>query len=343
MSQPNRPRDEFALIEKVTAQLKKVRQEQTVVANGDDAAVFLPGQGKAQVVALDTMVEGVHFTRQTMQPHQIGHKVLASNLSDLAAMGAQPTFFLVSLAVSPEWSEEELEEIYGGMGRLAEAFRVELLGGDTVSAPRHLVISVTAIGEVDPTVKLLRRSAQAGHKVFVTGWLGLAAAGLDLLLKGSLDGKKSVYAPLLEAHQEPWPHVKEGLLIAQGAQHEAVALNDVSDGLASEANEIARASGVDLVLEKEKLPVHPLLYRYAVERGKDPYRWVLAGGEDFVLVGTASSEVLSRISELFAREGLSLFEIGRVEKGEGRVWLEEKGGRRLLPQEGYNHFNKRGQ
>lgn len=343
MSEPNRPRDEFELINKVTAVLKSTRKGQTLVAKGDDAAIFLPTSGLAQVVAVDTMVEGVHFTRQTMHPHQIGHKVLASNLSDLAAMGAQPTFFLVSLAVSPEWSEEELQEIYQGMGRLAEQYQVDLLGGDTVSAPQHLVISVTVLGEVGPPVRLLRSGARPGHIVFVTGWLGLAAAGLDLLLSGSLnEEERAGYAPLLKAHQEPRPHVKEGMLIAQEAQSQPVALNDVSDGLASEANEIARASGVDLILAKERLPIHPLLRQYAERRGKDPYRWALTGGEDFVLVGTASNECLARIQQGFKREGLTLFEIGRVEAGDGRVWLEEKGKRELLAAEGYNHFQKRG-
>jgi thiamine-monophosphate kinase len=343
MTGHNRPNDEFKLIRQVTAMMKRTRSDQTLVSFGDDAAVYRPSKEQGQVVTVDTLVEGIHFTRRTMSPFQIGHKALAANLSDIAAMGGVPTYFLISLAVSPDWTEQELKEIYAGMSRLAERYHVDLLGGDTVFSPHQLMISITALGEVNEATLLLRSQAKVGHKVFVTGALGLAAAGLDILLQGSpLDVDQSLFFPLLKAHQEPEPHVQQGQIIARLAQNEAVALNDVSDGLASEANEIAQASGTDLVLEKEKLPVQEELLRYARKRGKDPYEWILKGGEDFVLVGTAGPDLFAVLSKTFSHHGLSLYDIGRVEPGEGRVWLEDNGKKVRLEPVGYNHFQKWG-
>lgn len=337
-----RIRDEFVMIKRLSG-LFHTRREETLVSLGDDAAIYRPAPNQGQVVTVDMMVEGVHFTRKTMSCRQIGHKAIASNLSDIAAMGGKPTYFVTALAISPDWSEQDVMEIYRGMEMVAGRYQVELLGGDTVSASSQLVLTVTAIGEVENGVTLLRSKAQPDQVVFVTGPLGSAAAGLDLLLRRKELTKVdlSAWQPLIEAHQQPWPHVEQGRLLAQLARGHHLALNDISDGLSSEANEIAAASGVDLVLVKEKLPMSEALLTYARWRGVDPYRWVLEGGEDYVLVGTASPHLLEEMQKRFTQRGLDLFAIGYTTSGRGQAWLEINGERQLLSPQGYNHFKQK--
>ncbi|GGK26766.1 thiamine-monophosphate kinase [Caldalkalibacillus thermarum] len=335
---------EFAFIKEVSSYFKPYRAKQTLVPIGDDAAVYRPAEGMGQVVTADTMVEGIHFKRETMSCWQIGYKALAVNLSDIAAMGGRPTYFIISLAIPDDWTLDELLEIYKGMKHLADQFEVDLLGGDTVSIPDHLVISVTAIGEVEEDVQLLRSQAKPGQILFVTGQLGNAAAGLDLLLHGRpADGYPLPEALqlLLDAHQQPQPHVAQGRLLAQFAREYAISLNDVSDGLSSEANEIAAASGVDVVIRKEQLPVSRILLNYAHKRGIDPYTWVLGGGEDFVLVGTAPVEAVERMKQAFAAQNFPFYPIGYTTEGTGCVWLEGKQGKVRLDPMGYNHFRQK--
>ncbi len=154
---------------------------------GDDAAVYRGSAEMNEVVCIDTMVEGVHFRQDTLSPFQIGKKALAINMSDLAAMGAIPRSYLVSIAVSPEWSEEKLTEIYRGMSALAKRYGMDLIGGDTVSARAGLTLTVTAIGQVEHGRMLLREYARPGDVVFVTGTVGRSAAGLNLLEKKGME------------------------------------------------------------------------------------------------------------------------------------------------------------
>jgi thiamine-monophosphate kinase len=344
MKKSEKIEDEFALIKRMSGDFLSY-QEGILVPNGDDAAIYKPQAGKGQIVCVDTMVEDIHFKRETMQPYQIGYKSLAVNVSDIAAMGGEPLYFLVSLVVSPDWTSAELVEMYQGMKQLAEQWQMDLLGGDTVSIKKSLVVSVTAIGQVEEQVKLLRSNAQPGDILFVTGNVGDAAAGLDYLLhqdgdKGcttAVDGADR-FSTLIQAHQLPTPHVLEGRILAQFAKTTRISLNDVSDGLASEAHEIATSSQVRIVIEKDKLPLSAALRSYARIRGKDPYQWVFNGGEDFVLVGTLPQSIVHHVREKFHQEGLSFHEIGYVEKGKGEVTVQEDGKETTLPKQGYNHF-----
>lgn len=178
---------------------------------GDDAAVYRGSAEMNEVVCIDTMVEGVHFRQDTLSPFQIGKKALAINMSDLAAMGAIPRSYLVSIAVSPEWSEEKLTEIYRGMSALAKRYGMDLIGGDTVSARAGLTLTVTAIGQVEHGRMLLREYARPGDVVFVTGTVGRSAAGLNLLEKKGMEADFSrEEQALVLAHQEPTPQIKVG-------------------------------------------------------------------------------------------------------------------------------------
>jgi thiamine-monophosphate kinase len=357
MKKSGRIEDEFSLITEMSGGFS-LYQKDVLVPNGDDAAIYRPQPGKGQVVCVDTMVEEIHFKRQTMKPYHIGYKSLAVNVSDIAAMGGHPSYFLVSLAVSPDWSTDELVEMYQGMKSLADQWNIDLLGGDTVSIKKSLVVSVTAIGQVDEQVKLLRSNARPGDALFVTGNLGDAAAGLDYLLhskegQGQTHGQETEQSleqvqeqeistlgilTLVQAHQMPIPHVQQGKILSEFAKDERISLNDVSDGLASEAHEIAASSKVKVVIDKDKLPLSSALLSYAKKRKIDPYHWAFNGGEDFVLVGTLPRHLVSLVQERFQQDGLSLYEIGHVEEGNGEVAVLECGKKTPVHKQGYNHF-----
>ncbi|MGM7703798.1 thiamine-phosphate kinase [Pseudalkalibacillus sp. Hm43] len=319
-------KDEFEWIKTITP--KKHHQPTLIEGIGDDAALVRPEAGYDDILCVDTMVESVHFSRKTMSPYHIGHKALAVNVSDIAAMGGAPKFYLVSIAIPKGWTEEELRDIYQGMADLAEDFQIDLIGGDTVSTEGPLVVSVTVHGRVQQDRKLLRKNARSGDVVFLTGPVGLSAAGLHLLLKEEVSIKR-----LIEAHQLPQPQVNAGLLLAGSGYR--IALNDISDGLASEANEIAEASNVQLILDEECLP---FIEEFASFQKEQVLEWMLYGGEDFQLVGTVSEADWHSLRKRFGEHNQPLYKIGTVNEGPARVMLKK--GEELLPigKKGYNHF-----
>ncbi|WP_221569098.1 thiamine-phosphate kinase [Alkalihalobacillus sp. TS-13] len=323
-------KDEFEWIESITP--KKNHQPTMIEGIGDDAALIRPETEFDDILCVDTKVENIHFSRKTMSPYQIGYKALAVNISDVAAMGGAPKFFLVSIAIPQDWTEEELQEIYRGMEDLADKYTVDLIGGDTVSTSGPLVVSVTAHGRVQKDRKLLRKNAQQGDTVFLTGPVGLSAAGLELLLE---DQVSDDFKSLLDAHQLPEPQVGAGLLLAESGFK--IALNDISDGLASESHEIAEASQVHIQLRYDQLPVVDEFNHFTAGQVLD---WMLYGGEDFQLVGTVPREDWPALEKLFSENGQPLHEIGEVVEGNKGVTLQK--GDDLIPisKKGYNHFSQ---
>ncbi|WP_421617192.1 thiamine-phosphate kinase [Brevibacillus sp. TJ4] len=336
--------DEFSLIRQWTSRSHGDEKDGVSVGIGDDAAVFAPTPGMEMVVCCDAMVETVHFLKETMKPADIGYKAMISNISDVAAMGGIPRFALVSIAVSPRWTAEECSEMYDGLYEACGQYGVRLIGGDTASAPDTLFLSVTVIGEVEKGMALRRSQARSGELVFVTGSVGSSAAGLHLLLAqqnrtveaGGGTDESDEWDTLVRAHQRPQAQVQAGrLLLLSGA---CTALNDISDGLASELWEIAEASGVTIQVEAERIPLLAKTRSYAQKVGKDPLAWALYGGEDYQLVGTLAAERSEEVARRFAEQGIPFAVIGRVEaKGQG-VFLVQDGERRKLPKAGFNHF-----
>ncbi|SDX60270.1 thiamine-phosphate kinase [Paenibacillus sp. CF384] len=343
-----------------------------VLGIGDDTAIvgLPPGEhsgGLEWLLAVDTMVETVHFNDATMGEADIGWKALAANVSDIAAMGGVPRHALVSVSVPPAWGPARMRRLYDGLYACAEHYGVAVVGGDTTSSPLHLVVSVTVVGTA-PAGKAIRRAgAQPGDAVFVTGAAGMAAAGLHALLAAAAaragaaaqphgGGAGSPPAPvaaapgtaaLVQAHRRPAPSVRAALLLA--ARGTVTSLNDVSDGLASEAWEIAEASGVTLVLRDSDLPRSGSMTAYANSCGLNPLEWILYGGEDYVLLGTiAAADARAAKAEL-AEAGLPMFIIGEVEAGGAGVELirdldASRGTgryevlREAVAKRGYNHF-----
>jgi thiamine-monophosphate kinase len=323
--------DEFSFINSIKP--KHTHQPSLFIGIGDDAALFAGSEAFEEIICMDTMVEDIHFKRATMKPYDVGYKALAANISDVAAMGGYPTYYLVSVAV-PEYWREDLHELYRGMENLAQQYNVDLIGGDTTSAKESLVLTVTALGRVEKQRHLLRRNAKKGDLVFVTGTLGNSAAGLSLLQQHGLDyAYSSEEKSLIEAHQRPQPKVEAGRLLSSFSQN--IALNDISDGIASEANEIAEASEVKLILDYEKLPVSKSLQAFPAKTQEES---VLYGGEDFELIGTVPREQWEQLQVLFQKKNQPVTIIGMVEEGSSKVLLKKDGDTHDLKRNGYNHF-----
>ncbi|WP_408009073.1 thiamine-phosphate kinase [Pseudalkalibacillus sp. A8] len=323
-------KDEFEWIESITP--KQNHQPTLIEGIGDDAALIRPEAGFDDILCVDTMVENIHFSRKTMTPYQIGHKALGVNISDVAAMGGTPRFYLVSIAIPENWSEAELQEIYQGMEDLADNYKLDLIGGDTVSTPGPLVVSVTVHGRVLKGRKLLRKNALPGDVVFLTGPVGLSAAGLELLLE---DRVSENLKKLVEAHQLPVPQVEAGLLLAESGYK--IALNDISDGLGSESHEIAESSNVHIQIRYEQLPTVEEFNHFPSEQVLD---WMLYGGEDFQLVGTVPRENWPSLVNLFREKGQEIHEIGEVVEGKAEVSLLQENDTTPVSKKGYNHFSE---
>lgn len=318
------------------------------VGIGDDAAVLDGRSGFQWVVTCDTMVRDIHFKPETMTYEAIGYKAMASNISDLAAMGAIPRFAVVALSVPADMETEALRELYDGLYACANRYGVAVVGGDTTSCPRDMTVSVTAIGEVETDRALLRSGARPGDTVFVTGPLGLSAAGLHLLLA---TGRSAYALPelpeerqrLVQAHQFPQPQVEAGRILVKSGLGRS--LNDVSDGLASEAWELAEASGCVIELAEALLPADPALDRYAREAGLHPLELMLYGGEDYRLTGTVREEDAAAVQALFEAEGLEFHVVGHVMAGgepahPGVLLKRRDGSVSPLQKRGYNHFKE---
>lgn len=334
--------DEFSLIRQWTSRSDGQEGDGLTVGIGDDAAVFMPAPQTEVAVCCDAMVETVHFLRETMNPSDIGYKAVISNISDVAAMGGLARYALVSIAVSPKWTPEECSQIYDGIYEACEQYGVRVIGGDTVSAPDALHLSVTVLGEVEKGRAIRRSKARPGQLVFVTGEVGSSAAGLHLLLRQAKTGEQlsARWQTLVRAHQRPTAQIAAGRLLQESGA--CGALNDVSDGLASELWEIAEASHVALQVEAARIPINEAASSYAKEAGKDPLDWACYGGEDYQLVGTLDASAERELAQRFAEQGIPFTVIGRVtERAGAAVMLVHEDKEEPLPKAGFNHFGRR--
>lgn len=327
--------DEFDFINKVKPTGKY--RKQVMVGIGDDAAVYQPTNSYNQVVCVDTMVEGVHFLKNLSSPQDIGYKALAVNISDIAAMGALPLYYLVSIAIPSTWTEDELIQIYEGMEELSSTYRMDLIGGDTVSTFDKLVITVTVIGEAESHVQTLRNKAEDRDIVFVTGTIGDSSAGLSILLEEIENIHPTIQNYLVNRHKRPIAQVEAGQIIAE---LERASLNDISDGLASELNELVEASKLGMIINEEHIPVSKELR--SLQDVYDIKKWILYGGEDFELVGTTSEREWNKLKQACMEKNITITKIGVVTNQHHNVLLKNRNGQMIeLKKSGYNHFNNK--
>ncbi len=310
-----------------------------VLGIGDDAAVVEPARNRLEVLTVDAIVEGVHFDRRFVPPDAIGHRALAVNLSDLAAMGAEPRLALLSFALPPALPCVDFDAIASGIARLAGEHRVHVAGGNLTRSPGPLVIDITVTGTAKRRCILTRGGARPGDAVYVTGSIGAAAAGLQAL-KTSASEAVPVPAvePCVKRYLYPEPRVRCGLLL--GRNRAASACMDLSDGLADGLRQIAEASGVGMIIDAEAIPIEPSARAWFQARGVDPIVDGIAGGDDYELLFAVQPRRRGRLLPVSRHGGVPLTRIG-VCTGDNEVRLRRQVEGRTVDEAlppGFGHF-----
>lgn len=314
------PRGEFAWIDRLVELLAEGGS-----GIGDDVAAVTDAGDGSLAWTIDTLVEGVHFRFDWMEPEAVGHRALAASLSDLAAATAEPIGALVTAAGPAAVLEDRLEGVYGGLGELARASGCMVMGGDLSRAEGPLHLTVTALGRCFGGTPPGRSGARPGDDVWVTGRLGAPAAAMALLRAAGDDpaGLATARAhPATARLARPEPRVAEARWLA--ARAELHATIDISDGLSGDAAHVADRSGARIAIEPALLPVHPAAVDAAAHAGGDALDWALHGGEEFELLVCAAAGALAPHADAFAgRFGIPLTRIGAVEPGSGVVRRED--------------------
>jgi thiamine-monophosphate kinase len=303
------------------------------VGIGDDGAVIEPERNALEVITTDCAVEGVHFDRRFVPPDAIGHRALAMNLSDLAAMGAAPRLATLSLLLPSSLEAAAFDALVDGLLALAAAQRVVLAGGNISRSPGPLVVDVMALGTAKPRKVLTRSGARPGDLVVVSGALGAGRAGLRMCEAAPAPAG----APETQGrYLRPEPRVRLGVLL--GRTRAATACMDLSDGLADGLRQLAQAGGVGLQIDAGALPIDPGARAWFEAQGQDPVREAVAGGDDYELLFTVGAKLQGRLRHV-ARlvGGLPLTPIGVVTREPGI--LLRRGGRDEELPAGFAHFD----
>ncbi len=320
---------EFSLIEALFPR-SETEPEGVRLGLGDDAAVLTPASDRDWVWTVDTVVEGIH-TCLASEPKALGWKGIAVNVSDLAAMGARPCYALVAAYWPQDLAYQRATRIAEGIHTACREWGITLVGGDTVATPGPLSLSITLLGEITAGCALQRSTACVGDGVYVTGTLGDAAAGLELL--GNPDTARNLdHEWLIERHLWPYPPLSLGQVLSRLAS----AAIDLSDGLIADLRHLAAASGVGIDLDLARLPFSTALTEWVKGTGRDPQPLALEGGEDFELIFTAPDTALEGLQDAARQTGTRLTAIGRVVAGPaGEVTAP---GPPALLHGGYDHF-----
>lgn len=330
---------EFGLIEHLSKNF--TIQNNTQLGIGDDAAVIVPTEGYQTLVSTDLLVEGVHFDLSYFPMKHLGYKAVVVNLSDIYAMNGKPKQVTVSLALSSRFSLEAVEELYAGIQLACERYQVDLIGGDTSTSKQGLMISVTAIGEAKAEEIAYRSGAKVNDLLVVTGDLGGAYCGYQLL-----EREKRVYMdnPSVQPDLAGFDYIIERQLkpearkdiyeLLKTLQIKPTSMMDISDGLASECFHLAKASSVGFSLYEEKIPIDPTTYNFARELDLDPTLCALSGGEDYELLFTISQSDYKKIEHHpdFTIIGYA------TEASEGMNLITKSGNKHALKAQGWTAF-----
>jgi len=325
------------LRERVAAAPRPHATDWLLIGIGDDAAVLAPERGMADVLTTDALVEDIHFRRGWSSPSDIGHRALAVNLSDLAAMGASPRAVLLSLAMPSSLPIEEFDGMLDGFLGLAAQARAPLVGGNITRSPGPVVIDVTALGSVHPRRVLRRSGARPGDRVFVTGQLGAAAAGLALRASGVLvSALDADQQSCVRRYDRPDARLRTGVIVARNKA--ASACMDLSDGLADAVVQVAAASGCGIELSAGEVPVHPGVRNGLPGFTRAPLDLALAGGDDYELLFTVPRRRMKAFLAAVHQAGeTSVTPIGICVKASG-AWLLDGSGRKPVGP-GFGHFS----
>ncbi len=301
---------ETGLIERLRATYAGAAGGGLALAIGDDAAVLDVPAGRQVVVTTDLLIEGIHFRRDWSDFYSIGWKAAAANLSDLAAMGADPTFTFVSLALPPDETVENVERLYDGLGDCLGRYGSRLAGGDTSRTLGGLALNITQMGTVPSGQALKRTGAKPGDTLLVTETLGSSAAGLALLEQNGPVRAEKLSRALVQSHRRPQPRIVAGLALRNmGLMHCCM---DLSDGLAADLPKLCAASGVGAQVNVSRLPVSDDLAAAASELGRPPWEFALSGGEDYELLLSVAPADVEAVTAALAGAGTALTPIGEI-------------------------------
>jgi len=310
---------------------------------GDDCAILKQHTGRETVVTADLLVEDIDFRRAWTTPQLLGHKALAVSLSDIAAMGARPRFALLSIGVPQNiWRTKFLDQFYEGFFALADQHRVALIGGDVSRTPESIVIDSIVIGETRSGQAVTRVGARPGDLIFVTGTLGGASCGLNLLEAGARfgNGKQSRRTYMIDAlllrQLRPEPRIAWGARLC--AKKLATAMIDVSDGLSSDLFHLCEESGVGADIEAARVPFDPFIAKAGeLKTAHDALGLALNGGEDYELLFTVRPRNAARLPKKIS--GVAISRIGVITNKRSSIRLIENGRARKLLPHGFTHFH----
>ncbi len=324
---------EFGLIDRIR-KWTSTRDPALMKGIGDDVAVIDVGK-KAILVTTDLLIEDIHFELAWTDPFHLGRKALFVNLSDLAAVGGVPKYFLISLGLPSKLSLSFFTSFYRGLRDGARRFGVEMIGGDT-SVSKKLVINICVMGEGKKESLLFRDGASVGDDLFVSGTLGDAALGLKILKRDGLQGRPK---GLIQKHLSPCPRIELGRRIA--ARHWATSMIDVSDGLLIDTRHLLEESGVGARIWEERIPLSRLYRKWIRSFSTSPYRLALTGGEDYELLFTAPPKMRKKISSLSLSLKIPITLIGKIVPRKEGFHLVRRDGKEVSPSLlGFEHFKR---
>ena len=327
---------ENAFLEELRSKFPPPPDDRVPIGVGDDAAALAVPAGEHVLLTVDALVEGTHFTRETLPPRFLGRKAVAASASDIAAMGGTGLGVLLSLVVSRELEVATLWQIVEGAGERAGELGMTLVGGNLSASKGAMVVDVTACGTTRGAHALRRDGARAGEGVYVSGKIGASVCGLKLLQQGvalsptgslvvpeSLrDGPLALAEDCIRAHMDPEPRL--GLGEALNDREIASACIDVSDGLGIDLARLCRASGVGARIEEQSLPLHPGVLGWGRAWDRDPTTLALSGGEDYELLFTANSE--EKVEALRNVSDVAVTKIGELRSSEEPIELVRRDG-----------------
>jgi thiamine-monophosphate kinase len=328
---------EFSLIAGIRHRMEGKYPPEVALGIGDDCAVLHPQAGMEWVITTDTQVEDVHFRRAWLTPYQIGWRAMAVNLSDIAAMGAQPFGALAALALPVATEAVVFDQLLDGLCDLGLRCQCPLIGGNLARDPTHLSLTLTVLGRVPRGESVLRGGASAGDEIWVSGQLGGAAAGLRLF-EHALPVADPVCTALRRRYTQPQPRVREAIFLrASGC---LTSMIDLSDGLAGDLGHLCEESGVGAQIVAAALPLQAGVREVAVAMEEDPIELALRGGEDFELCCTARPGTLSPLLDAFrAQFGVEFTRVGTMTAAPAIQLVHSDGSQALLSPQAFDHFH----
>ncbi len=297
---------------------------------GDDCAIVTVPENRQLAITTDTLVDGVHFPSNT-PAEDIAHKAIAVNLSDLAAMGAEPAWLTLALSI-PRVDEGWIRSFADGFRLMAEKYRVQLIGGDTTQGP--LSITVQAMGFVDADNIMRRDAARPGDVIYVSGTLGDAAAGLRIVQQGQAVDENGSW--LISRLNRPEPRVELGMMVSACCK----CAIDISDGLAADLGHILEASQCGATVNIDAIPLSHQLVEFSLNRDEVDWNRVLSGGDDYELCLVVEPGNENNLMQIASQIALPLTRIGVIEQHGSLAFVDQAGKKYLLDQAGYEHFSK---